>query len=221
MSTSRTNRTSAQCSAFRSMQGWLSLSHTNTGEGTLRLVPNVKLATAYIMLRPFFVEGETFDDTKATFPGSKPGLTQFYPTTTFHPHLQLEKTMVGIPPVKPGDYVFWHCDLIHEVDKFHPGTTNSSVSYNACIPLCRYNIENLVHVRESYRNVVPPLDFRAKGAGIEHERDHDDNGARLDNILSLAGRRALGLERFDADEDGLSEGQRKIRSLANELLGFA
>lgn len=29
------------CSAWRSLQGWLSLSHTNTGEGTLRLFPSL------------------------------------------------------------------------------------------------------------------------------------------------------------------------------------
>lgn len=31
------------------------------------------------------------------------------PNPLTHPHLQLEKTMVSVPAVRPGDMVFWHC----------------------------------------------------------------------------------------------------------------
>lgn len=201
------------------MQGWMSLSHTNTGEGTLRLVPELKCATAYQMLRPYFVLDERFNDTAPLFPGANPGNLQFFPTTKLHPHLLLEKSMVGIPPVKPGDYVFWHCDLVHEVDRFHPGTRDSSVSYNGCVPLCPYNLENLLRLRQSFLDVMPPKDFN----GIEHgelERDHKDHGARRENILSVEGLRALGFEPFDAEEGGITEGQREMRRLANRKLGF-
>jgi hypothetical protein len=27
-----------------------------------------------------------------------------------HPHLELERTMVHVPRIKPGDFVAWHCD---------------------------------------------------------------------------------------------------------------
>lgn len=27
-----------------------------------------------------------------------------------HPHLELEKTVVHMPDVRPGDFVIWHCD---------------------------------------------------------------------------------------------------------------
>jgi len=27
-----------------------------------------------------------------------------------HPHLNLDRTMVHVPKVAPGDYVSWHCD---------------------------------------------------------------------------------------------------------------
>lgn len=43
-----------QCSVFRPWQGWLSLSETRANEGTLRVLPNLKEVSAYIMLRPFF-----------------------------------------------------------------------------------------------------------------------------------------------------------------------
>ena len=209
----------ATCSIWRSLQGWLSLSHTGTGEGTLRLLPNLKASIAYIMLRPFFVNG-AFDDVTATFPGSFPGRIQFFPTTDFHPDLDLKRSVVGIPPVKPGDYVFWHTDLVHEVDKYHPGKTDSSVAYNACTPLIPYNLESLIGTKKAFLDGVRPDDFYGS-AVIEHEREHEDHGARVENILSLEGRRAMGFEKFDVEEPGISEGQRKMRQIANERLGLA
>ena len=118
----------SSCSAFRAMQGWLSLSECGPGEGTLRLLPSVKLSTAYIMLRPFFVDGERFDASQPTFPGATPGQGQFFPTGKWHPHLQLERMVVSVPKVKPGDYVFWHADLVHGVERTHGGSEDSSVS---------------------------------------------------------------------------------------------
>ncbi|KAL3482570.1 hypothetical protein BJX62DRAFT_250925 [Aspergillus germanicus] len=211
--------TGESCSVFRSLQGWLSLSHTGTGEGTLRLIPNLKLSTAYMLLRPYFVLDEQFDSTTPLFPGARPGCLQFFPTESLHPHLDLKRTMIGIPPVKPGDYVFWHCDLIHEVDKLHPGTRDSSVSYNACVPLCPYNVESLVGQRKSFLDVLPPKDFAKYNHG-ELEAEHDDHGARVENILSLEGQRAMGFEQFDVDEEGITIGQRRMRQYANEMLGF-
>lgn len=212
----------ASCSAFRSLQGWCSLSHTSTGEGTLRLIPELKLSTAYQLLRPYFILNETFDEVTPLFPGATPGNLQFLPTEELHPHLLMEKSMVGIPPVRPGDYVFWHCDLVHEVDKFHPGERDSSVSYNACVPLCPYNVDNLIATRDAFLAVDPPRDFiRYDGSGEgELEKAHDDHGARIDNVLSLDGKRALGLEPFDENEEGINVGQREMRKFANFKLGF-
>jgi hypothetical protein len=28
-----------------------------------------------------------------------------------HPHLELNRTMISVPRVKPGDQVFWHCGM--------------------------------------------------------------------------------------------------------------
>lgn len=211
---------SDSCSAWRSLQGWISLSHTGTGEGTLRLVPELKLATAYQLLRPFFILDEKFDDVTPLFPGASPGELQFFPSEKLHPHLLMEKSMVGIPPVKPGDYVFWHCDLIHEVDKFHPGTRDSSVAYNGCVPLNPYNVDNLLEMRRCFQeNADIPRDFIKYEHG-ELEKEHEDNGAKADNLLSLAGKRALGLEPFDENEEGITVGQREMRKYANAKLGF-
>ncbi|KAJ9636069.1 hypothetical protein H2204_005566 [Knufia peltigerae] len=208
----------AACSCWRSLQGWLSLSHTSTGEGTLRLLPSLKASVAYIMLRPLFAVDETFDDTQPIFPGATPGNTQFFPSREFHPHLLLERSMIGIPPVRPGDYVFWHCDLVHEVDRFHPGSRDSSVVYNACIPLTPYNVESLVGVRDAFQKAAVPKDFACYDNVAEEESQHTDHGARRENVLSHRGLRALGLEPFDDLEEGLTDGQRAVRRLANEAL---
>lgn len=209
------------CSSWRSLQGWLSLSHTGTGEGTLRLLPSLRASVAYCMLRPLFHADETFDDSQPTFPGSRPGYTQFRPTDEWHPHLEMAKSMVGIPRVRPGDYVFWHCDVIHEVDPFHPGDRNSSAVYNACNPLTPYNIESLLGVRDAFHKAVPPKDFALFRAVNEKECEHNDHGAKKENILSEQGLQALGLAPFNVDEPGLTDGQRAVRKLANEKLGFA
>ncbi|KAJ4297518.1 hypothetical protein N0V90_005410 [Kalmusia sp. IMI 367209] len=214
--------TGNSCSCWRSMQAWLSLSHCNTGEGTLRLLPSFKASVAYMMLRPLF-ENEVFNDSQPTFPGATPGLTQFKPTTDLHPHLLMEKSVVGIPPVRPGDYAFWHCDLVHEVDKFHPGTRNSTAVYHPCVPLTPYNVDNLVHVRDAFNACAIPRDFVEAGAPAlkEPEKEHVDHGAKRKNVLSNEGLRAIGLKPFDTDEDGLTDGQREVRKLANAKLGFA
>ena len=41
------------------------------------------------------------------------------------------------------------------------------------------------------------------------------------NILTTEGRRLFGLDKFDADAEGLTPGQRAARELANEALGFS
>lgn len=105
-----------QCSVFRPWQGWTSLSSTGPNEGTLRVLPYLKLSSAYIMLRPFFrpknanstslkVEDWVLDLEGSTFPGSRIKKAQELNEGT-HPHLQLGRTMVSVPRVEPGDQVF-------------------------------------------------------------------------------------------------------------------
>ncbi|KAH8648690.1 hypothetical protein BX600DRAFT_503050 [Xylariales sp. PMI_506] len=211
-------QTGLSCSAWRSLQGWLSLSHTNTGDGTLRLFPNLKLSVAYIMLRPLFHATGEFDDAQPTFPGSTPGNTQLFPTTEHHPDLALDCALIGIPPVRPGDYVFWHSDLCHGVDQVHLGVNDSTVSYNACNPLTLYNVESLLATRDAFERGDVPVDFVRGHGDCEREYQHEDCGAKRENVLTEDGLRALGLLPFDEDAEGLTEGQREVRRLANEML---
>ncbi|KAF5630032.1 DUF1479 domain protein [Fusarium sp. NRRL 52700] len=211
--------TGTACSVWRSLQGWLSLSNTQTGEGTLRVLPSLKLSMAYIMLRPLFHTGE-YNDSLPTFPGATPGQTQFFPTVEGHPDLDIKRAIVGIPPVRPGDYVFWHCDLVHGVDPTNPGLVDSSVSYNACNPLTPYNIESLLTTRDAFQKGDVPIDFTRSHGTWEREYDHEDCGAKVENILTKAGLQAMGLERLDTEEEGLTQGQKEVREMANRKLGW-
>lgn len=137
------------------------MSATGPGEGTLRVLPLLKLATAYLILRPFFrprtpssgLDDWVVDLESSAFPGSQMGKTQELSDTT-HPHLQLSRTMVSVPRVEPGDQIYCacspysriacglrakahigHCDLIHAVEGLHRGQDDSSVLYIPAVPL--------------------------------------------------------------------------------------
>ncbi|KAI0466645.1 DUF1479-domain-containing protein [Xylaria cf. heliscus] len=47
--------------------------------------------------------------------GAVPGYVQEL-SSALHPHLQLQRTMVSVPDLEPGDYVIWHPDAVHAVD---------------------------------------------------------------------------------------------------------
>jgi hypothetical protein len=115
------------CSMFRMFQGWLSMSRTGPYEGTLQVNPLLQLSTAYVLLRPFFQPIKTLDALPASeflshtnwklsreeltsdLQGATPGHAQEL-DDALHPHLELRKSMVHVPQVKPGDFVVWHCD---------------------------------------------------------------------------------------------------------------
>ena len=152
------------CSAFRMYQGWLSLSRTGPGEGTLRVNPLFSRATAYYLLRPCF-SPKNPDPTSASFlsadnwtlepepssilQGSYPGQAQEF-SAVLHPHLELQSTMVSVPEVRPGDYIAWHCDSIHAVDSVHKGQEHASVLYIPVCPLTELNARYLAKQKESF-----------------------------------------------------------------------
>ena len=107
------------------MQGWTSLSNTGPTEGTLRVYPFLKEMSAYVMLRPLFAPKVPKEETRSKeeylsannweldvetsrFPGAPRAKGQELNDIT-HPHLELNRTMISVPRVQPGDQVFWHC----------------------------------------------------------------------------------------------------------------
>ncbi|KAI1051876.1 hypothetical protein LB506_003710 [Fusarium annulatum] len=209
------------CSMFRMWQGWMSMSHTKPGEGTLLVNPLVKLSMAYVLLRPFFQarreglgqgfldEGnwELMRDVDSELQGATPGTGQEL-TGELHPHLELEKTMVHVPEIRPGDFVAWHCDTIHSVDKVHAGTADSSVMYIPICPITTQNAEYMVRQREAFLRGTPGPDFPG-GAG---ESGHVGRGT--EEMLGGAARRAMGLSALR------TEGEDEVVREANRILGF-
>jgi uncharacterized cupredoxin-like copper-binding protein len=81
--------------------------------------------SAYVMLRPLFAPRKSkveagskveylskdnweLDFETTRFPGAPRAKGQELNDET-HPHLELDRTMISVPRVKPGDQVFWHC----------------------------------------------------------------------------------------------------------------
>ncbi|OSX58833.1 hypothetical protein POSPLADRAFT_1184529 [Postia placenta MAD-698-R-SB12] len=190
-----------QATVFRTYQGWLAVSETGPHEGTLQVFPNVFLSNAYTILRPFFVqkagtEDSTdpknweYDVSSSDFPGVYSTGTGFrgpWPNTKTHPHLRLDETMVSVPKVNPGDMVFWHCDVVHAVEKEHTGKGDSAVMYIPAVPLTPQNAAYVSRQKENFVKGIPPPDF-PPGHG---EGDYAGVG-RPDDLNSPVGKRAMG-----------------------------
>jgi len=215
------------CSMFRMFQGWLSMSATGPGEGTLLVNPLFKLATVYYLLRPFFEpknadrekngyldEGnwELAEEQSSVLQGATMGCTQEL-SDVLHPHLQLFKTMIHVPDVRPGDYVAWHCESIHAVDKMHAGKGDSSVMYIPACPLTEVNARYLVRQREAFTNGTPGPDFPGGKGECEHVgrmRKGDIEAAGGEDGL-----RAMGLGNWSSQ----LESEKKIVRVANSIVG--
>jgi hypothetical protein len=208
--------------AFRMFQGWLSMSETGPGGGTLQVNPMLKSASAYALLRPFFASSKDFhgdpaedDPSKSwvyvghdVFKG-KPSRRDMHLT---HPHLDLDHTMVSVPQVEPGDYVAWHCDTIHAVEEDSHGPDDSSVLYIPAVPLTQDNIYYLLEQRKAFSSLTTTKIFQPPSDEGSHVRASDF-------ALSANGLRAMGLgnEKFDVAK-ATSDGERAIIERANTML---
>jgi len=194
-----------QASVFRTFQGWLALSETGPGLGTLKVFPDVQLSNAYLIMRPFFrpkekqvteepldAENWELDTTSPEFPGifatpsSYRGPRLLPPS---HPHMQLPITMTSCPHVNPGDMVFWHCDVVHSVEVDHIGTDDSAVMYIPAVPSTKQNEDYLVKQLESFKKGIPPPDFPRT---VVPEGGWEGTGVEQD-VVTETGKRAMGL----------------------------
>ncbi|GAW22602.1 hypothetical protein ANO14919_121440 [Xylariales sp. No.14919] len=222
------------CSMFRMFQGWLSMSKAKGFEGTLLVNPLLQLSTAYYLLRPFFraikgpkdVSTEEYlaadnwvfagSEMTSELQGATPGHGQEL-DAGLHPHLELDTSMVHMPEVKPGDFVAWHCDTIHSVDKVHKGKSDSSVLYIPICPVTKQNAQYLVRQRQAFLDGTPGPDF----PGGEGESRHVNRPAvsYLQEHADSEGLRAFGFEKLlTAESDG--PGASRVLKEANEILGF-
>jgi hypothetical protein len=169
---------STMCSAFRTFQGWTALSDMDHDQGVLHTVP-IPEAMAYLMLRPLLSDVPDDDMCGVT-------VNQVFPANEkWHPLLM--QALAGIPDVKAGDSVWWHCDLIHSVAPVTNQNGWGNVMYIPAAPWCPRNEKYAATVREALSTGSSPSDFPA-----EHYERTWANRFRLEE-LNETGRRGLGL----------------------------
>jgi hypothetical protein len=167
------------CSAFRTFQGWTGLSDMGRDQGVLHTVP-IPEAMAYLMLRPLLADVPDDDmcgvTTNQVFPASERW------------HAPLLKALSGIPDVRAGDSVWWHCDMIHGVAPVTDQQGWGNVMYIPAAPWCPRNQAYAFSVREGFLTGSSPSDFPAE----HYERDW--HGRFMVEHLNETGRRSLGVD---------------------------
>jgi hypothetical protein len=191
--------------------------------------PFLKEMTAYTLLRPLFREKTPraaltheqylsadnweLDTSTTAFPNAPPARSQEFNDAS-HPHLEVARSVVSIPPVAPGDQAWWHADVIHAVEARHRGKGPSAVMYIPAVPLTPMNAEYVRDQRDSFAQRIPPPDF----PGGDGELTFVGTGTP-DDIVGDTPRRAMGLKRVPVTSD-LAPGDRAVREAANKILGF-
>ncbi|KAI8965433.1 DUF1479-domain-containing protein [Daldinia sp. FL1419] len=219
------------CSMFRMFQGWLSLSSIPPGGGSLLACPMLQLTTAYLLLRPFFSprfkSGPNFlhEDNwnlhvaqNSVIQGAVPGNGIQELSDALHPHLRLNKTMVPIPRVEPGDYVLWHPDAVHAVDAIHAGVSDSSVLYVPACPLTQTNALYLARQRKAFLLGDPAPDFESGGRRGEREYLGRPGVQDVNDAGGEEGLRSMGLLPWDEKNDCADKAEAELLRLANGIL---
>jgi len=169
---------STMTSVFRTFQGWTALSDMDHDQGVLHTVP-IPEAMAYLMLRPLLADVPEDDMCGVTVGKVFPANEQWHPL--------LMNAVTGIPDVRAGDSVWWHCDMVHGVAPVTDQKGWGNVMYIPAAPWCPRNADYAVQVREALRSGASPSDFPA-----EHYERTWDGGFGVDD-LNAVGRRGLGL----------------------------
>ncbi|MFI8347904.1 DUF1479 domain-containing protein [Streptomyces sp. NPDC085596] len=170
---------STMCSAFRTFQGWTALSDMDHDQGVLHTVP-IPEAMAYLMLRPLLPDVPEDDMCGVT-------VNQVFPASEkWHPLLM--RALTGIPDVRAGDSVWWHCDMIHSVAPVRDQKGWGNVMYIPAAPWCPRNEAYASSVREAFLTGSSPGDFPEE----HYERTWPDRFPA--DGLNATGRRGLGLD---------------------------
>ncbi|KAI1087846.1 hypothetical protein F5B19DRAFT_45584 [Rostrohypoxylon terebratum] len=221
------------CSMMRLFQGILAL--TTVEPGMIRLLPSPKLSTAYFLLRPFFTPKEgpppqnasasewdayldasnwTLEKEPSTIiHGAVPGHAQRV-TAAWHPHLQLDKSLVTAPTLQVGDYIIWHPDQAYQFSNtnYHtssrPQTSSSPggsadasedntsmLVYTPAAPLTQTNALYLARQRKTFLRGHPGPDFDSTGTGLGSEAPHTGRLGEKDirEVGGEEGLQAMGL----------------------------
>ena len=120
-------RGTTTCSVFRTFQGWTALSDMDHDQGVLHTIP-IPEAMAYLILRPLLTDVTDDDMCGVTISRTFPVNAKW--------HSWLLEALSGIPDVKAGDSVWWHCDMIHSVAPVSDQKGWGNVIYIPAAPWC-------------------------------------------------------------------------------------
>ena len=168
----------AICRVFRSFQGWTALTAQGKGDGTLQVIPMLKEATTYLMLRPF-LDDVPYEDWCGSLAKKAFNVSKDW-------HEPLLRGLCSIPKLQPGDTVWWHPDLIHSVEKKHEGKEYSNVMFIGATPYCEKNKKYIEIQKEHFLDGRSAPDFAAEDREV-----HYKNRATFDNLTEL-GKKAMG-----------------------------
>ncbi|MFD9699848.1 YbiU family protein [Lentzea sp. NPDC059081] len=138
------------CSVFRTFQGWTALSDMKRDQGVLHTVP-IPGAMAYLMLRPLLDDVPDDDMCGVT-------VNQVFPVSTKY-HELLTQALSGIPDIRAGDSVWWHCDMIHSVAPVEDQQGWSNVLYIPAAPWCARNERYAEEIQRAHAAGDSPSDF--------------------------------------------------------------
>jgi hypothetical protein len=167
------------CSVFRTFQGWTALCDMAHDQGVLHTVPIVGVM-AYLLLRPLLSDVPDDDMCGVT-------VNQVFPASKKW-HAPLLAALSGIPDVRAGDSVWWHCDMIHSVAPVENQQGWGNVMYIPAAPWCPRNERYAPNVREAFLTGSSPSDFPE-----EHYERTWANRFQAEQ-LNATGRRGLGME---------------------------
>ena len=170
---------STMCSVFRTFQGWTALSDMDHDQGVLHTVP-IPAAMGYLLLRPLLAD--VADDDMCGVAVSK-----VFPASERW-HSMLLPALSGIPDVRAGDSVWWHCDMIHGVAPVEHQRGWGNVMYIPAAPWCPRNEAYAESVRAAFVRGSSPADFPP-----EHYERHWPDRFGVEK-LNATGRRGLGLD---------------------------
>lgn len=170
---------STMCSAFRTFQGWTALSEMRNDQGVLAAVP-IPEAMAYVLLRALLDDVADDELCGVTPRHVLPVDTQWHPL--------LLRAYSGIPDMRPGDSVWWHCDVIHGVQPVTDQQGWGNVMYIPAAPMCAKNATYAQQVAQRFRAGESPDDFPAE----HYETGWADRFGEAD--LNPIGRRGMCLD---------------------------
>jgi hypothetical protein len=162
------------CTVFRTFQGWTALSEMQPDDGVLHVVP-IPWAVGYRLVHGLASELGLVGDEPTPAPRRDAG------------DAMLERAMVPIPAVEPGDTVWWHGDLFHSVAPAANQARWGNVMYIGAAPRCARNDAYSPTLYPRFVTGASPVDFPAD------DFECDFVGRATEADLDAVGRTQFGL----------------------------